>query len=187
MTRQEKILAAPPIPVRDILTRMVQFPVTHPNGIPVADLADIRHMLTASIRHNLYGIGDRNEGRDALRARTSLDQWFFKGKENLAEGSSGDGLVPLYRAIILETFCALVELLDNARKAGGGTRRGIKAQMLELIADPDRIGRFNDADQAKIREIADGLAVFAKVRFDRLHVAIRVRAGQFMPPEGQRK
>ena len=51
--------------------------------------------------------------------------------------------------------------------------------MLKLIDDPDRFDRFNDEDKAAIRKNARGVALFAKIRFDHLHEAIRRRGLPF--------
>jgi len=150
------------------------------SGVHVSRLIQIRHKTTANIKFNLYGGGDRNEGRAALQARDSLDDFIFKAEQtDLVRGQIKETNV-LKRAIILETFGELLEILDRGRELGGGTRKGIKAEIKKLMHDPDRLNRFNDNDKAAIREIASGLAIFAKSRFDRLHVALRRRARQFM-------
>jgi len=105
----------------------------------------------------------------ALMARRELDEFYFHTEQSqLTRGNVAD-LEALKRAIILETLAEQVTLLEQARDAGGGSRKGIKAEMLKLIDDPDRFHRFNDEDKAAIREIARGVSFFAKIRFDHLH------------------
>src|SRR5208337_3474949 len=96
------------------------------SGVHVSRLIQIRHKTTANIKFNLYGGGDRNEGRAALQARDSLDDFIFKAEQtDLVRGQIKETNV-LKRAIILETFGELLEILDRGRELGGGTRKGIK-------------------------------------------------------------
>jgi hypothetical protein len=166
-------------PLQEIMTEWVNLGVGA-DSVHISRLVDLRHKLTANIKFNLYGGGDRNEGLGALQARNSLDDFILKAKQtDLVRGEIEQTNV-LKTAVILETFTELLEILDRGREAGGGTRKGIKAEMKKLMDDPDRFDRFNDEDKAAIREIARGLAIFAKIRFDHLHEALRRRAGQFM-------
>ena len=166
-------------PLQEIMAEWVNLGVGA-DSVPDSRLIDIRHKLTANIKFNLYGGGDRKEGRGALQARNSFDNFIFKAKQtDLVRGQIEETIV-LKRAIILETFTELLEILDRGREAGGGTRKGIKAEMKKLMDDPDRFDRFNDEDKAAIREMASGLAIFAKIRFDHLHEALRARAGDFI-------
>ena len=141
-----------------------------PEGVPAGRLIDIRHKLTANIKLNLYRGGDKNEGRDALAARYKLDDFLFNAEQTPNVGK---------RAIIIDTFLELLEILDHARGTGR-TRKGIKAEMQMLANDPDQFDRFHDRDKAAIREMARGLAIFIKIRFDDLHKSLRRQAGQFM-------
>ena len=151
-----------------------------PIGVPVSRVVDLRHQLTALIKSELYGGGSKTEGRAALMARQRLDEFFFRTEQSqFAQGRVTD-LAPLKRGIILETLAELVDLLDQARNAGGGSIRGLRAQMQKLVNDPDRFARFNDEDKAALRKMADGSALFVKSRFNRLHVAIRRRGIPFM-------
>lgn len=148
--------------------------------VPLARLIDLRHELTALIKSELYGGGNKVEGRAALIARRHLDEFFFHTEQSqLARGKVAD-LDALKRAIALETLAEQVTLLEQARDAGGGFRKGIKAEMLKLMNDPDRFDRFNDDDKAAIREIARGVSFFAKIRFNHLHEAIRRRGIPYM-------
>jgi hypothetical protein len=149
--------------------------------VPVGDLIDIRHELTANITHNLYGDGDRNEGRAALAVRARVDEIFFHVKPLNTAGWQ-DAMELGRRTVILVTFVELIEILDRAREAGRGTRKGIKAEMGKLRNDPDRLDRFHDRDKAAIRQMATGLAILAKMRFDRLHESLRARAAEFTNP-----
>jgi hypothetical protein len=165
-------------PLQEIMAEWVEW-VNLGEPITPSRLVDSRSKLTANIKFNLYRGGDRDEGRDALIARNGLDDFIFKAtQEDLVQGRI-EMTDPGKRAIIIETYLELVDLLDHARITGG-TRRGIKAEMQKLINDPDRFDRFNDDDKAAIREMARGLAIFVKIRFDRLHESLRRRAGRFM-------
>ena len=155
-------------------------------GVPLARLVDARHELTALIKSELHGGGNKTEGRAALIARRHLDEFFFHTEQShLVRGNVAD-IEGLKRAIILETLYEQVTLLDQARDAGGGSQKGIKAQMLRLVEDPDRFDRFNDEDKAAIRKIASGAAFFARTRFNQLNEAIRMRGIPYMPPQKRR-
>jgi hypothetical protein len=165
--------------VYDILDEVARFGEVpgFEGGIPVSRMIDVRHELTALINSELYGGGNKIEGRAALTARQSLDEFFFHTKPLAATGADLD---VLKSAIILETLVEQVDLLDQARDAGGGSQKGIKAEMLKLMDDPDRFDRFNDKDKAAIRGIARGWSFFAKSRFKHLHEAIRSRGIPYM-------
>jgi hypothetical protein len=105
-----------------------------------------------------------------LSARYKLDEFFFKAEQTPNVGK---------KAIILDTFGELLEILDHAHDTGR-THKGIKAELQKLVEDPDRFDRFHDRDKAAIREMARGLAIFVKIRFNHLHESLRRRAGQFM-------
>jgi hypothetical protein len=144
-------------------------------GVPISRLIDIRHELTALIRSELYGGGNKIEGRAALMARRSLDEFVFHTVQaQLVRGKVAD-IEILKRAIILETLGEQAELLDQARDAGGASGKGIKAEMLKLANDQDRFDRYNDGDKEAIRKIARGSSFFAKKRFTQLNEAIRSR------------
>jgi hypothetical protein len=149
-------------------------------GVHVSRFVDIRHRLTAIIKFNLYGAGDRDEGRAALLARDRLDDFIFHARQSNLVGGRIEETDVLKRAIILETFGELLDILDHAHDAGGGTSKGVRAEMQKLRDDPDRFDRFNDVDKAAIQEMACGLAIFVKSRFRHLHEGLRRRAGQFM-------
>jgi len=150
-------------------------------GVPLARLIDLRHELTALIKSDLYGGGNKMEGRAALMARRHLDEFFFHTEQSHLVRGNGADLDVLKRAIVLTTLAEQVTLLEQARDAGGGSGKGIKLEMLKLMNDPDRFDRFNDEDKAAIREIARGVSLFAKTRFNHLHEAIRRRGIPYMP------
>ena len=155
--------------VCDILEEAAQFE----GSVPLSRMIDLRHELTVLIKSELYGGGDKIEGRAALTARQRLDGFFFHTNPLGATAAKLDGLKS---AIILTTLGEQVDLLDQARDAGGG----IKAEMLKLMNDPDRFDRFNDRDKAAIREIAHGWSFFAKIRLKALHETIRRRGIPYM-------
>ena len=160
--------------VKDIVNELDSLGAGLP-GVPLARLIDLRHDLTALIKSELYGDGNKVEGRAALIVRQSLDEFFFHSEQSqLAKGNVAE-LNPLKMGIILETLAEQITLLEQAGNASGGSRKGIRTGMLKLMDDPDRFDRFNDEDKAAIREIAQGASFFAKSRFRRLHEGIRRR------------
>jgi hypothetical protein len=70
--------------------------------------------------------------------------------------------------------------VSQTRDAGDGSQKGIKAEMLKLMDDPDRFDRLNDKDKAVIREIERGRSFFAKGSFKHLHESIRSRGIPYM-------
>jgi hypothetical protein len=140
----------------------------------------MRHELTALIKQNLYGGGSKDEGRAALVARNALDEFVFNMKDDaIAKGSVAD-LVPLKRAIIIETHLEWLAILKDYSRRFGRGGKAAKQGMLAILSDPDVFGRFNADHQAEIRAIAAGLSLFAKRRLHRLDVSIRTEAGRFM-------
>jgi hypothetical protein len=149
-------------------------------GVHISRLIDTRHEFTALIKQNLYGKGSKDEGRAALIARNKLDEFVFDLTDNeLAKGNSAD-LAPLKRAIILETYTELLDILSDYRARFGRGGKATKQGMLAIISDPDVFGRFNPDDQGKIQAIATGSSLLANRRFDRLGLQIRTEAGRFM-------
>jgi hypothetical protein len=149
-------------------------------GVPVSHLIDVRHELTALIKKNLYGGGSKPEGQAALLARNRLDDFVFDmTADKLVKGDVAD-LVPLKQAIILETYGELVAILDDYSCRFGRGGKAIKQGMSAVLSDPDVFGRFDADQQAKIQAIATGSSLFAKWRFDRLHLSIRREGGRYM-------
>jgi hypothetical protein len=89
-------------------------------------------------------------------------------------------LVPLKRAIILETYTELLGILDDYSRRFGRGGKATKQGMLAVLSDPDVFGRFNADHQARIQAIVAGISFFAKKRLHRLHVSIRSEAGRFI-------
>src|SRR5215208_3945081 len=111
-------------------------------GVPLSRLIDTRHKLTALIKQNLYSGGSKDEGRAALIARNSLDDFVFgMTDDKLTRGDVAD-LVPLTRAIILETHVELVEILDDYSRRFGRKGRAVRQGMSALLSDPDVFARF---------------------------------------------
>jgi hypothetical protein len=149
-------------------------------GVPASHLIDTRHKLTALIKQNLYGGGSKNEGRAALIARNGLDDFIFqKAGDALVRGNVAD-LVPLKRAIILETYAELLEILEDYSRRFGRSGKAVKQGMLAIFSDPDVFGRFKPDHQTRIQAIATGTSLFAKRRFNQLDFSIRTEAGRFM-------
>jgi hypothetical protein len=155
---------------QDIAKEMDGFwndPACVANGVPLGRIADIRRKLTALITWELYSGGDKAEGRKALMMRTELDKFLF----NFAPTGDSGPITYTRRAIVAEHLAEQLEFLEYA-DAMGGSRKGIKVEMLKLMEDPDRFERFNDEDKAVIRQIAYGSWLFAKARLDRLRKTV---------------
>jgi hypothetical protein len=136
---------------------------------------DLRHELTALIKQNLYGGGSKTEGRAALITRNQLDDFVFRATDDMLVKGKSDDLVPLKRAIILETYSEMLAILDDySRRFGRG------GGMSTVLSDPDVFSRFNGDHQTKIQAIAAGSFLFAMRRFNRLYLSIRTEAGRFM-------
>jgi hypothetical protein len=149
-------------------------------GVPVSHLIDARHELTALIKKNLYGGGSKTEGQAALFARDQLDDFVFRMTDDvLVKGKLAD-LVPLKRAIILETYTELLAILDDYSRRFGRGGKAVKQGMLTILSDPDVFGQFRRDHQTKIQAIAAGSSLFARRRFDDLHLSIRAEAGRYM-------
>jgi hypothetical protein len=149
-------------------------------GVPVSDLIDLRDKLTALIKKNLYGGGSKTEGQAALLARDQLDDFVFGMTDDvLVTGKLAD-LVPLKRAIILETYTELLAILDDYSRRFGRGVKAVKQGMSTILSDPDVFGQFRRDHQTKIQAIAVGSSLFARRRFDDLHLSIRAEAGRYM-------
>ena len=148
------------------------------DGVPISRLIDTRHKLTALIKQNLYGRGSKDEGRAALIARNKLDEFVFDATdEHFTRGNSAD-LAPLKRAIILETYTELLDLLSDYRTRFGRGGKATKQGMLAILSDPDVFGRFDPDHQGKIQAIVTGSSLLANRRLDRLDLQIRTAAGR---------
>ncbi|WP_036051748.1 hypothetical protein [Bradyrhizobium sp. Tv2a-2] len=149
-------------------------------GVPVSRLVDMRHELTALIKQNLYGGGSKSEGQAAVIARNTLDDFVFRMTDDMfVKGKSAD-LAPLKRAIVLETYSELLAILEDYSRRFGHGGNAIKQGMSTIISDPDVFGRFNRDDQTKIQAITAGSSLFAKRRFNQLHLSIRTEAGRYV-------
>jgi hypothetical protein len=149
-------------------------------GVPVSRLVDLRHELTALIKENLYGGGSKPEGQAALFARNNLDDFVFRATDKMLTKGNVADLAPLKRAIILETYAELLTILDDYSRRFGSGGKAVKQGMSALLSDPDVFGRFNAHHQTEIRAIATGSSLFAKSRFDQLHLSMRAEAGRHM-------
>jgi hypothetical protein len=139
-----------------------------------------RHELTTLIKQNLYGGGSKPEGQAALIARNRLDDFVFQITDDaLPKGNVAD-LIPLKRAIIIETHTEWLEILSDYSRRFGRGGKAVKKGMLAILSDPDVSGRFNVDHQASIRAIAAGTSFLAKRRLHQLDVSIRTEAGKFV-------
>ena len=95
-------------------------------GVPISRLVDLRHELTALIKQNFYGEGSKPEGQAAVITRNHLDDFVFGATDDmLVKGKSAD-LVPLKRAIILETYAELLAILDDYSRRFGRGGKAVK-------------------------------------------------------------
>jgi len=148
--------------------------------VPISRLVDLRHELTALIKQNLYGGGSKPEGQAALITRNRLDDFVFDMTDDvLVKGKLAD-LAPIKRGIILETYAELLTILDDYSRRFGRGGKALKQGMSTVLSDPDVFGQFRRDHQTKIEAIAAGSSLFAKWRFDRLHLSIRIEAGRYM-------
>src|SRR5262249_8488408 len=118
-------------------------------SVHISRFIDARHELTALIKQNLYGGGSTDEGRSALIARKELDKIVFEATDDVMTEGKAANLAGLKRAIILQTYAELLEILDDYRGRFGRGGKAIKQGMLAILSDPDVIGRFNPDHQAK--------------------------------------
>jgi hypothetical protein len=118
----------PPVvtPLRGIIAEWRNLGNECPDGVPVGRLIDIRHKLTANIKFNLYRGGDRNEGRSALEARYELDDFLFNAEQTPNIGK---------KAVTIDTFLELLEILDHARETGSSYWREGARDGHEAVAD----------------------------------------------------
>jgi hypothetical protein len=149
-------------------------------GVPISHLINTRHELTALIKQNLYGKGSKDEGRAALIARNKLDEFIFDATDDILKRGNSADLAPLKRAIILETYSELLNILDEYRARYGRGGKATKQGMLAIVSDPDVFGRFDPDHQSKIQEIVTCSSLFANRRFGQLYLQIRTEAGRFM-------
>src|SRR5215470_2020820 len=96
---------------RKMLLTLVPYPLRRPvglaagsPGVPLARLIDLRHELTALIKSELHGGGNKVEGRAALITRQRLDDFFFHTEQSQFAGGNVADLDVLKRAITLETL-----------------------------------------------------------------------------------
>ena len=146
----------------------------------MSQVLDVRDKLTVLIKQNLYGRGSKPEGQAALITRNLLDDYLFRlTVDTLVEGTVA-GLVSLKRAIIIERYAELCHILDDYSRRFGRGGKAIKQGMSAVLSDPDVFGRFDADQQNKIQAIATGPSLFAKWRFDRLHLSIRREGGRYI-------
>ncbi len=119
-------------------------------GIPISRLIDMRHELTALIKQNLYGGGSKPEGQAAVITRNCLDDFVFQMTDDLVVKGNVTDLLPLKRAIIIETHVECLEILNDYSRRFGRGGKAIKQGMLAILSDPDVFGRFNADCQASI-------------------------------------
>ena len=148
--------------------------------VPISRLIDMRHELTALIKQNLYGGGSKPEGQAALFARNRLDDFVFQMTDDMLAKGNVANLIPLKRAIIIETHTEWLEILDDYSRRFGRGGKAVKQGMLAILSDPDVLGRFNADHQARIEAIAAGISFLAKRRLHQLDVSIRTEAGKFI-------
>ena len=143
-------------------------------ALQVSTLIDLRHKLTANIGFNLYGGGDKSEGRQALAVRNALDATIFSTTDaDLVDPSKG-GLEQLKHAINLENLSEKMQILEGV--ARNAKVIGMKAELVNLLTDGDRFDRFIPAHQKQIKAGATGFAFLANWRINKVIDAIQLEA-----------
>ena len=69
--------------------------------------------------------------------------------DKLVKGDVAD-LAPLKRAIILETYTELLDILDDYSRRFGRGGKAVKQGMSTILSDPGVFGQFNEDHQTKI-------------------------------------
>jgi hypothetical protein len=148
------------ISAKDVLTDVER--LTGAPGVPVSRLIDARHALTALINRNVDDPGSKTERSAALIARAGLDNFIFRTTPDiLVKGTVAD-LAGLKRAIILESYAELLDLLEKSFRRFGAGGKAAKRGMEAIASDPEQIDRFDPEDRGEIRAIASGFSLFAK-------------------------
>lgn len=132
---------------------------------------DIRHKLTANIEFNLYGGGDKEEGRQALAIRNTLDETLFGASAADMVGGDKGGLDHMKQAITLENLSEKMQILEGVARKAKAT--SMKAALIDLLTDADRYTRFIPEHQKLIKAGAAGLPFLANWRINKVIDAIQ--------------
>lgn len=147
-------------------------------AMEVGTLIDLRHKLTANIQFNLYGGGDKGEGRKALAVRNALDETIFGTTDaDLVDPSKG-GIEQLKRAISLENLSEKMQILEGV--ARNAKAIGMKAELVNLLTDGDRFDRFSAAHQIQIKAGATGFSFLANWRINKVIDALQLEARNYI-------
>ena len=129
-------------------------------------VVELRHKLTNSVRFNLYGDGDKDDGRKALAIRNSLDETLFNASASDVVGGDRSGLDHLKRAITLENLSEKMRLIEEAKQYA--IVAGMKAALTNLVMDVDKLDRFSPEHQEVIKKGATGLSLLSNQRINRV-------------------
>lgn len=137
----------------------------------ISQWIDIRHKLTANIQFNLYGAGDKEEGRKALKLRNVLDESIFRiTPKDMMRGDMA-GVPAMIRAINLENLSEKMALLEGIVREAKIT--STKQELVSFIMDPDKLERFSHAHQQLLKDGATGLKFFANRKLNKVIDALQ--------------
>jgi hypothetical protein len=167
-----------PINLDDILAN---FETWRGKPLPLGELIETRHKLTANIEFNLYCGGSKEEGRKALSVRNSLDELIFKARpSDLIDGKS-DGLDHLKRAITVENLAERLQILEEVSKNAKGSAKKLKEELINVLVDRDRFERFFPEQQSNIKAAAIGSSFLAFRRLNKIMDSLRQQALEYFP------
>lgn len=162
-----------PLPLQEIVA---EFEELRNKPVKIGNMIQLRHSLTANISYNLYGSGDREEGRKALNVRNLFDQHILNASaEDMVDGNLG-GLNEFKKGLTLENLAEQLEILEDIEKHAQAS--GLKNALVALIMDPDKMMRFNQGQRELLKKGATGLPFFAKGRFQKVMRSIQNEAMQ---------
>ncbi len=142
----------------------------HGQPMELSTLINLRHKLTTNIDYNLYNGGNKEEGRKALEVRGVLDNLVFNSSSEDLIDENSDGLTHLKNAITLEILAEQMQILEGVIK--NAKKKGMKNELINLLADPDKFSRFIPSHQEIIKAGATGFALLANRRINKVRIEI---------------
>ncbi|MBI1348649.1 hypothetical protein GC163_20445 [bacterium] len=168
------------VPLEDIITELTN---VREGGMTISVLANLRHKLTANIKVNLYGGGTKTEGRRALAMRNRLDENIYTITAADTVDGNVEGIEHLKRAIALENLAEQLDILIDMSRKANKTGKGMKSEMIDILSDSDRFGRFVPAHQKLMKDAAAGMSIFAHWKFNKLFDSIQAQANTISSDE----
>ena len=87
------------------------------------------------------------------------------------------------RAIILQTYAEIIEILEDYSKRFGYTAKGIKQGMGAILSDPYLIGRYADREQAMIKDVYNSWRFSTVKKYEELYYGLRRGGAQYLSPQ----